>query len=145
MPETRTGGAMYPGVHARLRPVQPAIIMAQSGETVTYAELERRSNRLAHFLRASGLRQLDHYAIFMENNARYVECCSAGERAGLYYTCVNSYLTPDELAYILDNSGSKILVTSVEKRDVALQAMVQCPRVERCIVVDGASDGASVV
>ena len=36
-------------------------------------------------------RRLDHYAIFMENNARYVECCGAGERAGLYYTCINSY------------------------------------------------------
>jgi long-chain acyl-CoA synthetase len=119
--------------------------MAQGGETVTYAELERRSNRLAHFLRASGLGRLDHYAIFMENNARYVECCSAGERAGLYYTCVNSYLTPEELAYILDNSESKILITSTAKRDVALQAMAQCPRIERCLIVDGRGDGGRVV
>jgi long-chain acyl-CoA synthetase len=52
----------------------------------------------------------------MENNARYVECCSAGERAGLYYTCINSYLTADELAYILDNSESKVLITSSAKR-----------------------------
>jgi len=43
----------------------------------------------------------------MENNARYVECCAAGERAGLYYTCINSYLPPDEVAYILDNSESR--------------------------------------
>ena len=97
---------MYPGLQARIRPQQPAFIMAQSGETVTYAELDRRSNRLAHFLRAAGLGRLDHYAVFMENNGHYVECCCAGERAGLYYTCVNSYLTPDELAYILDNSES---------------------------------------
>ena len=87
---------MYPGVQAGIRPNQPAMIMAQSGETITYAELERRSNRLAHFLRANGLGRLDRYAIFIENNPRYVECCSAGERAGLYYTCINSYLTPDE-------------------------------------------------
>lgn len=119
--------------------------MAQSGETVTYAELKRRSNRLAHFLRASGLGRLDHYAIFMENNARYVECCSAGERAGLYYTCISSYLTPEELAYILDNSESKILITSTAKHDVALRAMAQCPRVERCLVVDGSGDGGRVV
>src|SRR5438132_13623720 len=79
-------GAMYPGVQAKIRPQRPAFIMAQSGETVSYAELERRSNRLAHFLRAAGLGRLDHYAIFMENNARYIECCAAGERAGLYYT-----------------------------------------------------------
>jgi len=97
---------MYPGVQAQRRPQQPAFIMAQSGETVSYAELERRTNRLAHLLRTQGLKRLDHYAIFMENNARFVECCGAGERAGLYYTCVNSYLTPDELAYILDNSES---------------------------------------
>jgi long-chain acyl-CoA synthetase len=102
---------MYPGLQAKIRPHQPAFIMATSGETVTYAELEARSNRLAHFLRASGLGRLDHYGIFMENNARYVECCSAGERAGLYYTCVNSYLTADEVAYIVDNSESKVLIT----------------------------------
>jgi long-chain acyl-CoA synthetase len=135
---------MYPGVQAKIRPQQPAFVMAQSGEVVRYAELERRSNRLAHFLRAAGLRRLDHYAIFMENNAHYVECCSAGERAGLYYTCVNSYLTSEELAYILDNSESKILITSTAKRGVALRALAQCPRVERCVVVDGPGDGGRV-
>ena len=67
--EQPSGGCtMYPGLQIEIRPCQPAIIMAQSGETVSYAELERRSNRLAHFLRASGLDRLDHYAIFMENN-----------------------------------------------------------------------------
>src|SRR5215469_445244 len=136
---------MYPGLQARIRPQQPAFIMAQSGESVTYVELDRRSNRLAHFLRAAGLGRLDHYAVFMENNARYVECCSAGERAGLYYTCINSYLTPDELAYILDNSESKILITSTAKRDVALQAMAQCPRIDRCLIVDGLGEDHRVV
>src|SRR5215813_7942747 len=138
-------GAMYPGAQAKIRPRQPAFIMATTGETVTYAELERRSNRLAHFLRASGLGRLDHYSIFMENQARYVECCSAGERAGLYYTCINSYLTPDEVAYILDNSESKILITSMAKRDVALKAMTQCPRIARCLVADGPGGGAKVL
>ena len=136
---------MYPGLQAAIRPNQPAIVMAQSGETITYAELERRSNRLAHFLRANRLTRLDRYAIFIENNARYVECCSAGERAGLYFTCINSYLTPDELAYILDNSESKILITSTAKREVALKTLAQCPQIERCLIVDGAGDGARVV
>jgi long-chain acyl-CoA synthetase len=136
---------MYPGVHAKLRPQQPAVIMAQSGEVVTYGELERRSNRLAHFLRANGLRRLDHYAIFMENHARYVECCAAGARAGLYYTCINSYLTPDELAYIVNNSESKILITSQAKREVALAAVQQCPNVSLCLVVDGPGDASRIV
>ena len=95
---------MYTGVHARTAPDHPAIIMAGSGETISYGELERRSNRLAHYLRGQGLGRLDHYSIFMENHARYVECCAAGERSGLYYTCINSYLQPDEVAYLLQNS-----------------------------------------
>ncbi len=95
---------MYTGKHARLRPLQPAFIMASTGEAVTYAELEARNNRLAHLFRKRGLKRLDHYAIFMENNSRYLECCGAGERAGLYFTCVNSYLTASELAYIVNNS-----------------------------------------
>ena len=123
---------MYSREHARLRPDQPAIIMAGSGETLTYGELERRSNRLAHLLRANGLRRLDHFAVFMENNIRYAECCAAGERAGLYFTCINSYLAPDEVAYIVNNSESKILITSQAKRAMALAgigAMPKCPAV----------------
>src|SRR5271163_1588174 len=136
---------MYSGEYARTRADQPAFIMAQTGEAITHAELEARSNRLAYFLRSVGLKRLDHYSIFMENNARYVECCAAGERAGLYYTCVNSYLTPEEVAYILDDSESKILITSTAKRDVALVAMAQCQRIERCIVVDGPGDSGKVI
>src|SRR6516165_9740218 len=75
---------MYPGVHAKSRANQPAFIMAQTGVAVTYAELEQRTNRLAHFLRSRGLKRLDHYAIFMENNDRYIESCGAGERAGIF-------------------------------------------------------------
>jgi long-chain acyl-CoA synthetase len=128
---------MYPGKHAALHPGRPAVIMAGSGETITYAELEARSNRLAHLLRARGLGRLDHYSIYMENNPRYVECCAAGERSGHYYTCVNSFLTVEELAYILNNSQSKVLITSQAKRDVALAALPLCPKVELCLVVDG--------
>ena len=74
---------MYAGQHAIDHASRAAFIMAATGETVTYAELEARSNRLAHLLRAHGLTRLDHYSIFMENNNRYLESCGAGERAGL--------------------------------------------------------------
>src|ERR1700755_550430 len=128
---------MYTGKHAHLRPLHPAFIMASSGEAVTYRELEARSNRLAHLFRKRGLRRLDHYAIFMENNNRYLEACGAGERSGLYFTCVNSYLTAGELAYILTNSESRILITSKAKLDVAREAIKECPKIELCIVADG--------
>ena len=99
--------------------------MANSGEAVSYAELEARNNRLAHLFRSRGLKRLDHYAIFMENNSRYLECCGAGERSGLYFTCVNSYLTGSELAYIVSNSESRILITSAAKLDVAREVLKQ--------------------
>ncbi|MFY9968201.1 MAG: AMP-binding protein, partial [Roseiarcus sp.] len=114
---------MYPGLHAVARANQPAVVMAQSGETVTYAELEARSNRLAHLFRSLGLKRLDHYAILTENNVRHIECCAAGERAGLHYTCINSFLTPEEVAYIANNSLSQVLITSAAKRETAIAAL----------------------
>jgi len=114
--------------------------MASTGESVCYAEYEARTNRLAHLLRARGLGRLDHYAIFMENNDRYLEACGAGERAGLYYTCVNSYLTAPELAYILNNSTSKLLITSRACREVAIEAARDCPGLRSGLIVDGTGD-----
>src|SRR5262249_28960352 len=136
---------MYTGKHAHLRPLQPAFIMASSGEAVTYRELEARCNRLAHLLRKCGLKRLDHYSIFLENNNRYLESCGAGERAGLYFTCVNSYLTAGELAYILSNSKSRILITSATKLEIAREAIRDCKSIELCIVVDGKSEGDRIV
>ena len=135
---------MYPSEQARIRPNAAAFIMAETGETVSYAELEMRSNKVAHLLRANGLKRLDHFSIFMENNSRYVEVCCAGERAGLYYTPVNSFLTAEELAYILTNSKSKVLVTSAEKLDVARAAIALCAAVSLCLVVGGQDESARI-
>ncbi len=134
---------MYPGRGAAKSADKLAFIMAETGEGVSYAELEARSNRLAHLLRARGLGRFDHYAIFMENNARYLECCAAGARAG-HYTCVNSFLTPNELAYFLNNSESKVLITSLAKRSVALAALAQCPKIGLCLIADGPGENDRV-
>lgn len=128
---------MYPGLYAQQRASQPAFIMATSGESVSYEQLEQRSNQLAHLLRARGLQRLDHYAVFMENNSRYMEACVAGERSGLYYTCVNAFLTAEELTYILNNSEAGLLITSRERFAVAQKALPACPKVKMCLVVDG--------
>ena len=80
----------------------------------------------------------------MENNSRYLEACGAGERSGLYYTCVNSYLTAGELAYILNNSQSRVLITSAAKLEVARAALEECPRVELCLVVDGRGESERI-
>ena len=136
---------MYSDKYAAQDLDKPAFIMAESGEVVTYRDYEARCNRLAHLLRNQGLGRLDHYAVFMENNARYPESCGAGERAGHYYTCVNSYLTAEELAYIINNSESQALITSEARLETVLAALADCPNVGLCIVVDGPGDGGKVV
>ena len=81
----------------------------------------------------------------MENNVRFVECCVAGERAGLYYTCINSFLTPEEVAYIVNNSLSQVLITSTAKREIALAALPDCPGVKLVLIVDGPSESDRVL
>jgi len=77
--------------------------MAATGEAVTYRELEARCNRLAHLLRQRGLKRLDHYAIFMENNSRYLDACRRASGRTIFH--LRQFL-PDagRLAYIVNNS-----------------------------------------
>jgi long-chain acyl-CoA synthetase len=50
---------------------KPAVIMGESGASLSYAELERQSNRVAHLFRARGLRAGDHIAVLMENRLAF--------------------------------------------------------------------------
>jgi acyl-CoA synthetase (AMP-forming)/AMP-acid ligase II len=109
--------------------------MAGTEETVTFSQYEARCNQVAHLLRAAGLQRGDHIAVFMENNLRMIEIQGAAERIGLYYTLVNAYLAPDEVAYIVNNSRSRLFFSSVAKRDVAEAAAGACPRLERLLMV----------
>src|SRR5204862_1291339 len=70
------------------------------------------------------------------NNPRLLECEGAAERTGLYYTCVNSYLSTDEAAYIVDDSQARVFIASAAKRDVVAGLPSRCPRVERWLMVD---------
>ena len=134
---------MYPHASTLSDPNRPCLIMASTGEVTTYGELNARANRLAHLLQATGLQRLDHFSIFMENNNRYIQMCSTGERSGLYYTCIDSYLTHEEVAYIVQNSESKVL--SRAKRDVAMEVFEQCPNLRLCLIVDGSGDDGPFV
>lgn len=120
---------------------RPAFIMASTGASVTIREFEERSNQLAHLLTGHGLGRLDHYSVFMENNDRYLEAAAAGERSGMYYTCINSYLTADEMGYIVNNSNSQVLITSAAKWPVVAEALADCPDVSLVLVVGGEDAG----
>jgi fatty-acyl-CoA synthase len=134
---------VYPRVHASTNPDKPALIMAGSGEVVTYRELDERSCRLARLFWDAGLRAGDHVAIFMENHARYFDVAWAALRSGLYLTPVSSYLTADEAAYVVNDCQARVLVTSVARRTVAQQMVADTPAVEVRLTVGGAVPGMS--
>ena len=121
---------MYPGVHGVGRPDHPAVVMSGSGVTVTFRELDQRSSQLARLWRAHGLSVGDHVAIFSENQPRFFEVMWAALRSGLYVTTINSYLSPEEVAYILDDSGAKSLVTTSAKAATASAALQRATGVE---------------
>lgn len=103
---------MHPSHHAKSHPERAAYIMASSGETVTYGELEARSNQGAHLFRKLGLKAGDVIAILMENHARFFEVAWAAQRAGLYYACISSKLTAGEIEYIMSDCAAQVLITS---------------------------------
>ena len=132
---------MYPGTHAETTPDKPAYIMGSTGEIVTYKQLNDRSNQLAQLLWERGLRPGDGIAIYMENHPRYFEVVWAAQRSGLYYTAVSSRLTEDELNYIVNDSGAKVLVTTSSKRATAAAITATTPNVHTRLMIDGAGDG----
>jgi len=128
----------YPGTHAQTRGDHPAVIMANSGDRLTYRELDENSNRLAHLLRDQGLQRGERIALFMENQIRYMEIVWAALRSGLYVTPINSFLTSDEVAYIVDDCDAKVLLTSRAKSEVAAGIdMSSTPNIERWLMTDG--------
>ena len=111
---------------------------------VTYGELEARTNRLAHLLRARGLSRLDHYAIFMEDSPRYLEACVAAERAGLYYTCSTRVLP--RKSWPISSTTAKRRSWSLRTRSATSPSPLSgsCPKIELCLVVDGRGNGKRV-
>jgi fatty-acyl-CoA synthase len=97
---------------------KPAVILATAGTTLSFAELEARANRLAHYWRAAGLREGDTIAAILENNEHVHAVTWAARRSGLYYALINTHLTAAEAAYIVDNSGAKAVIGSRAMRAV---------------------------
>ena len=131
---------MYAADHAEQHPDRPALLMATSGEQLTFDEFEANANRLAHLYRSVGLRRGDHVALFMENHLRFFETMAAAERTGIYYTCINSYLTPEEVAYIVDDCDARLFITTAAKADVAVAAVEMTPKVETFLCIDADSE-----
>ena len=104
---------MHPSVHAAADPDKPALIVTETGQTISFGALEARSNRAAHLFRAQGLAIGDTVAFFCDNIPEYYDLAWGAQRAGLFFVCIPSKLTAPEAAYIVEDSGAALVVASV--------------------------------
>ncbi|MFM8846750.1 MAG: AMP-binding protein [Actinomycetota bacterium] len=132
---------MFLGAHALTTPDKPAVVMTGSGYTRTFAELDAAANRLSHLLHAAGLRPGDHVALCMENHDRYLEVLWGCQYAGIVYTAASSRLTSKELAYIINDCGARVFITSKYKADQASEIIAETPGLEMRLMLDGTVPG----
>lgn len=120
---------MFPGIHAASAPERPAVVMAESGRTLTYGDLERNSASIASALYGLGLRRGDVIALVSDNSVEAFEVYWAAIRSGLYITAVNWHLAPDEAAYIVTDCGARVLFASAGVRGLAEEIVALTPGV----------------
>jgi long-chain acyl-CoA synthetase len=92
---------------AALRGALPALVDERGA--VSWRELDLRTNRLVHALRGLGLGAGDVIAIYAGNCREYYELMLAANHAGIVYVPVNWHFSPEELAYVIADSGAKAL------------------------------------
>lgn len=80
------------------------------GETLTYAELNRRVNRLAHSLMSLGVRRGDRVAVLLFNCPQFIEIVFACAKIGAIVVPINYRLSPPEVKFILHDSGSHLVI-----------------------------------
>ena len=104
--------SLHPIAHAANRPDHPAVIMAGSGEQMTYAQMNDAANQFAQLLRARGFAPDDAFAVLLENRIEYFTLVWGSQRAGTLLVPISTRLTSPEISYILKDSGAKLLITS---------------------------------
>jgi long-chain acyl-CoA synthetase len=134
---------MYPGAYLDTTPNKPAAIMAGTGDTVSFAELDSASIRIARHLKTLGLRRGDHLAVLSTNNLRVFDIYWAAMRSGLYITMVNWHLTPAEAAYIVTDCGARAVVVDAALAEIADALVPLIPTTTHRLSFGGAVAGFS--
>ena len=93
---------------AMLRPDQPALV--HGAESISYVEFKNRALAIGGNLKDLGLKTGDRVAFCLANSPRILETVFGCFAAGLIVVPINARLHPREIAYIVENSGAKILV-----------------------------------
>jgi 3-oxocholest-4-en-26-oate---CoA ligase len=85
--------------------------LAADEKSLTYAELDRRGNRLAHFLREKGVKPGDHVGLHMYNGAEYVEAMLGCMKIRAVPININYRYVADELRYMIDDADLVCMIS----------------------------------
>jgi long-chain acyl-CoA synthetase len=118
-----------------------AFQMCESGESVSFGELDARANQVARVLRDCGVTQGAHVALLMKNQRRFLEACFGADRAGVYYTTISTRLFADEVAYIVRDCAARVLVISAGLDELVQQLQPLLPAGLRCFMVGSPAPG----
>src|SRR5213083_303808 len=82
------------------------------GRTLSYRELDERSNQLAHFLREHGIKKGDRVGLFFPKAVESVIAMLGALKAGAVYVPLDPHQPAERITYIINNCGIKGLITS---------------------------------
>src|SRR6201993_3839808 len=125
--------------HAHEKP-RGVYLRFESG-SITWAQIHERVSGLAAALRERGVRPGDRVAIMMTNRPEFLETMFAANAVGAIVVPVNFRLAPDEIAYILTDSGASLLVVEEATAAAAASARAACAH-EIGFVSAGHAEGA---
>ncbi len=123
-------------VTAKDSPDKPAIVMANTGEVVTYGELEARSNQIAHLFRSLGLGKGDHIGLMIENCRQFLEIVQGAMRSGIVFTPISTHLRKEETQYILENCTAQLFIGSDKLAKVAEELVGDVPAIKYFYMVN---------
>src|SRR5580658_2700903 len=124
---------------AARQPNALAVIARES--SVSFADLNARSNQLARGLRARGVAAGGSVALLSGNRLEFVEVVMATRRIGQRLTPVNFHLTGDEAGYIVGDCDAEVLFAEARLGEVALRAANMAPKARVRVAIGGTLDG----
>jgi fatty-acyl-CoA synthase len=125
---------------AEVYPDKPAIVYGERRHT--YAQFGAEATRVAHALRGSGIAPGDRVAYLLPNIPEMLVAHFAVPLAGAVLVAINTRLSTEEVRYILDHSGAKVLVVDAALYPTVAPVAGELKTVEEIItVIDPASPG----
>jgi len=109
--------------HAKNTPDKPALIMGD--RVITYKEMDELTNAMGHVLIDMGIRQGDRLCIQVYNSPEMPLFTAAAGKAACIPISLNYRFKADELAYVVNNSGSSLLIYGQEFEEVVDQARAE--------------------